>query len=53
MIQEGLIEEGFKTLKGIVDVTYYSKGYAFQTPEVHTRSINLPIMVHDKFWFST
>jgi Glycosyl-hydrolase family 116, catalytic region len=30
MMQEGLVNEGLKTAKGIVDTTYYDIGYQFQ-----------------------
>jgi non-lysosomal glucosylceramidase len=33
MLGEGLIEEGFDTAWGIVNTTYETKGYQFQTPE--------------------
>ncbi|KNC86720.1 hypothetical protein SARC_01140 [Sphaeroforma arctica JP610] len=33
MIQEGLVEEGFKTAKGVYDYVWLKSGMAFQTPE--------------------
>lgn len=33
MIQVGLVEEGFKTMQGVIDTTYKTHGYMFQTPE--------------------
>ena len=33
MIQQGMIEEGFQTAKGIYEMTYERMGYWFQTPE--------------------
>jgi len=33
MLQEGLQAEAWQTARGIVDTTYYRKGYWFQTPE--------------------
>eukprot|EP01113_Clastostelium_recurvatum_P049346 TRINITY_DN9127_c0_g1_i2.p1 TRINITY_DN9127_c0_g1~~TRINITY_DN9127_c0_g1_i2.p1 ORF type:complete len:741 (-),score=160.82 TRINITY_DN9127_c0_g1_i2:136-2067(-) len=33
MLQDGLMEEGFSTARGIVDGTYSKFGYMFQTPE--------------------
>ena len=36
MLQEGLIEEAFRTAKGIYEMTYHELGYWFQTPEAWT-----------------
>mmetsp|Transcript_11799 Transcript_11799/g.33225 ORF Transcript_11799/g.33225 Transcript_11799/m.33225 type:complete len:1288 (-) Transcript_11799:36-3899(-) len=33
MLQEGLVEEGFNTARGVVRTTYETIGYQFQTPE--------------------
>jgi len=33
MIQVGLWDEGFATLKGVIDTTYKTHGYMYQTPE--------------------
>ena len=33
MIQEGLLEAGFATAKGVYQMTYHKTGYWFQTPE--------------------
>jgi len=33
MMQEGLVQQGFDTARGIIKVTYETVGYMFQTPE--------------------
>eukprot|EP01127_Copromyxa_protea_P022331 TRINITY_DN796_c0_g1_i2.p1 TRINITY_DN796_c0_g1~~TRINITY_DN796_c0_g1_i2.p1 ORF type:complete len:818 (-),score=164.66 TRINITY_DN796_c0_g1_i2:46-2499(-) len=33
MLQVGLEDEAFKTMKGVIDTTYTTHGYMFQTPE--------------------
>ena len=33
LLQEGLINEGWRTARGVVDTIYEKKGYWFQTPE--------------------
>jgi non-lysosomal glucosylceramidase len=40
MLQEGLIEEAFKTAEGAVKATYERMGYWFQTPEAWDRHGN-------------
>ena len=33
MLQDGMMEEAFKTAWGVYDMTYEKMGYWFQTPE--------------------
>jgi non-lysosomal glucosylceramidase len=40
MLQEGLVEEAWRTAQGVVRTTYIEKGYWFQTPEAWDRNGN-------------